>query len=142
MRHLFLAFLIALLPLRGWVGDVMAAQMSSAALAQTAAVHPHPTQHPSPHGTAAEPAMALHADPHADCPGHAAMLADAAASHDTADNSEDPCNSCTVCQLCHTPALTVEIVKRPLMAAAVPPQATPHVYTDALRVPGFKPPIA
>jgi hypothetical protein len=29
MRPLFLAFMIALLPLRGWVGDVMALEMTS-----------------------------------------------------------------------------------------------------------------
>lgn len=29
MRHLILALLIALLPIRGWVGEVMATQMAS-----------------------------------------------------------------------------------------------------------------
>jgi hypothetical protein len=135
MRHRFLARLIALLPLRGWVGDVMAAQMSTAALAQPAAV----MQHHAPHDAAADPAMTQHAD----CPGHAMAQADVAAGHDAdSSNDEHSCNSCTVCQLCHTPALLVEAAQPPAAPRSVPPQATPRVYTDALRVPGFKPPIA
>jgi hypothetical protein len=33
MRHLVLALMIALLPLRGWVGDAMATQMASSSIA-------------------------------------------------------------------------------------------------------------
>jgi hypothetical protein len=130
MRHLFLAFLIALLPLRGWVGDVMAAQMSTAALAQAEAMD---------RMMDAMDAAMVH---HADCPDHTAMPQDAAADPD-AGNSDDPhCTHCTVCQLCHSPAMVVDLARLPIMATVVPPQTEPRVYTDALRVPGFKPPIA
>ena len=79
MRHWFLVLMIALLPLRGWVGDAMAMEM----LAQPA----HAGMVMDGHG-------ADHADHHAahdeqcDCSGHA--------SADQADHQHKACDVCNV----------------------------------------------
>ncbi|HYW56634.1 MAG TPA: hypothetical protein VE934_06725 [Polaromonas sp.] len=86
MRHLLLALLIALLPVRGWVGNAMAVDMA----AQRAAA------------TIAQQAMP------ADCPMHAqAADQDGSASQQTpGDKAADQgksgklCADCDTCQLC------------------------------------------
>lgn len=127
MRHLFLALMIVLLPLRGWAGDVMAAQMSSTALAQTELAAHHMT-----HGTPADHAtMALHAD----CAGH-----EAADGHAGAPEN---CGTCTACQLCHTVALTPPFPHpAPASLTAGQPQAPHPHFASAERAPGLKPPIS
>lgn len=133
MRVLLLALMIALLPLRGWVGDAMAMDMMSEALhtpshaIKSVATDTHPARH-SGHFEAH----------HADCAEHAAPAptSDAAGSHD------GNCASHAACQLCHsvalaTPPLTLAPAALPL---AAPPLALAG-FANAELPRGFKPPI-
>jgi len=47
MRHLFIAFLIALLPVRGWVGEAMALSMQASPAGLVAECPDHAGPHPS-----------------------------------------------------------------------------------------------
>lgn len=143
MRILLLALMIALLPLRGWVGDAMAMEMVASALhggenaIDFVATHADKTR--------VEARFESHPVPmdHADCPGHMAM----ATSSDNPAN--DPhqvhaadCATCAACQICHTVALTPVAWHIGTYALpAVQPQASSHHFASAERVPGFKPPI-
>ena len=86
MRHVFLILMIALLPLRGWVSDAMATGMLASHEAGTKAHQDTETVVADVTPTAA------------DCPGHAA----GAESH----AADAHCESCSVCQACHTVALS------------------------------------
>lgn len=121
MRHLLLALLIAVLPVRGWVGHAMAVDMASqqAAIAQAAAGAP--TAMPE------------------DCPMHAQM----------ADTAADPapasvlCQGCDTCQLCLAMAsFTGAFVQ----AASWLPHAAPAEggsrFNSADQPSGIKPPIS
>ena len=104
MRHLFLIIMIALLPLRGWIGDAMATDMAATQLqhqSQTAtniiATHAHATG-----GEAhfyLETVVTEAARTAADCSGHA--------SGGKPHAADTHCESCSVCQACHTVALSL-----------------------------------
>ena len=116
MRVLVVALMIALLPLRGWTGEVMATEMASSQINQhheqlddaieLVAGHAHKQGlsatfkgektafevQKSPFEAKGTQSAAMH-----DCEGHA--KADAAAPAD------GHCDSCAACQACHTVAL-------------------------------------
>lgn len=103
MRNLFLIFMIALLPLRGWASDAMATGMLASQVQQhqqtttkKIAAHGHEAGTKAHQDT--ETAVAVAAPTAADCPDHAS----GAESH--AANAH--CDSCSVCQACHTVALS------------------------------------
>jgi hypothetical protein len=124
MRHILLVLMIALLPVRGWVGDVMAAQMISDRL-QPAAVAPAATE------TA-----------HAECPGHAAMAAQAGAPQPEAASHES-CASCVTCQVCASVALLQPTAAQQPAALPLERPATGGAqFASAEPAPGFKPPIS
>ncbi len=126
MRLLLLALMITLLPLRGWVGDVMAME-------QVAQAHPaaqDPAVHSDCHETQARRGDAVHADP-------------AAAGDDGSAHADGDCAGCTACQICHSVALA----GMPSVSCTAPlPAAIPHtpvrLHASAERIPGFKPPIS
>lgn len=129
MRALFLALMITLLPLRGWVGDVMAMELVAPTLAAS------PAHAPVHHAAMAD---CEHTGAHG---GHADALPqvqDAGEAHAGGD-----CASCSACQICHSVALTAVL---PLLPTPVLPSATPQSrqpqYASAERAPGFKPPIS
>ena len=102
MRHLFLILMIALLPLRGWVSDAMATGMLASQVQQqqktatkTVATHGHEAGTKAHQDT--ETVVADVTPTAADCPGHAS----GAESH----AADAHCESCSVCQACHTLAL-------------------------------------
>lgn len=139
MRHLILALMIALLPLRGWVGDVMATDMASAKAAhlqgatEIVAVHAHgegDSDHFYPSSTEQ---AALQPAP--DCVGHGAG--------ESSPMADGHCESCPACQACNTVALS------PLSAntaAIYIPPALPHSpaaqFDSAVSALGQKPPIS
>lgn len=133
MRVLFLALMIALLPLRGWVGDVMAVELAqpSPAAAHHAPAPDHGAHAPchEGHGEAA----------HAHAP---AVDATQAASSD-GEHAAGDCGSCTVCQICHSAALAAVLPQLPaaVLAAALPASRQP-LYASAERALGDKPPIS
>jgi len=130
MRPLFLALMIALLPLRGWVGDVMAVE-----LAQQSVAGPHPAM------AGAASALADCHEGHGEHAGHAPMAQPAPHAQPGDEHAAD-CGTCTVCQICHSVALTAVL---PRLPAAVLPMAAPRTsqpqYASAERVQGDKPPI-
>ena len=101
MRHLFFILMIALLPLRGWVSDAMATGMATAQVqqqseAKTAATHAHEAGMNAHQDT--ETLVAEAAQTAGDCSGHA---------FGEDEHSDDThCNTCSVCQTCHTVALS------------------------------------
>ena len=140
MHRWFVFLMIALLPLRGWVGDVMAADTLTQRIH---ALAPAPVQ-----TAAAQPAGAglhtnPHADPHADC--HGKAPAQGAAQQPAADAAAPvtDCGNCTACQVCHSVAMAATPGASPLAPA---PQAAPPVrgahFASAVPARGFKPPIS
>jgi hypothetical protein len=128
MRMFLLALMIALLPLRGWLGDVMA--IEQVGQARTAA-------HTS--------------DLHSDC--HEAQLhhGQLDATHEgLATGSEQgpvqaagDCTGCTACQICHSVALAGPFSLTPTAAPATSaPQTQARLHASIARAPGFKPPIS
>jgi hypothetical protein len=134
MRRWFILIMIALLPIRGWVGDVMAADMVTQRIAALA-------QAPEMTRQAANAA----ADPHADCHGKAAAhsLAPAADAPHTATNTANDCGSCTSCQVCHSVGMAPVAGAAPFVPAphATPPLRGTH-FASAEPARGFKPPIS
>jgi hypothetical protein len=139
MRHLVLALMIALLPIRGWVGEVMATDMASSKATQRqnatkmVAAHAHGAGAGDHFGHASTDAPAPAAAP--DCAGHGTQE-----SNPMADAHGE---SCTVCQACHTVALF------PMIPAMPSPMASPSVprspatrFASAIAAPGQKPPIS
>lgn len=125
MRHLLLALLIAVLPVRGWVGHAMAVDMASqqAILAQAAA-------------TGAPATMPE------DCPMHAQM-ADTGAEQAPASQAGMLCQGCDTCQLCLAMASFTGAV---VQAASWLPHAAPadggSRFNSADQPSGIKPPIS
>jgi hypothetical protein len=114
MRHLLLALLIALLPLRGWVGDAMATQMAAGQI-QHSQSQQRGQQHDAikmiayyqddilaaahfDHEEAAEALPA--AEP--DCAGHST-----GESTHAADGHCESCAACQACQACNAVALSL-----------------------------------
>ena len=145
MRTLMLALMIALLPIRGWLGDAMAVEMARHAM-------------PAVASASAEAAESVMAGAHChEMMGAGGDMADMAMDHgaahgvgDSHDSSQHDtdighqgCGTCTACQACHTVALGG------LPAAAIAheaPQAPPAFHATRFAstepAPGLKPPIS
>lgn len=151
MRHLILALMIALLPIRSWMGDAMAVAMLAAPTQHTTAV--------AQAGTGASPAHAshgAHAD-HADQADHAshanahaqpatadvAMAHDAHSAHDAAPASTTGDHTHKSCEVCNGPAMPFALgtVPSPMPAPGmvVPPAER---FASAEPQQGIKPPIS
>lgn len=131
MRHLLLALLVALLPLRGWVGDAMATGMLAQQLTAIQSVANNSDITPA--GGMLEhkkqPKMA-------DCPGHPAAA-------DGSDASDSTQHNCTACNLCHSVAFTPLFASLlPTALPTAPPCAGTRSFTSAVAAAGFKPPIS
>lgn len=128
MRRWFVLLLIALLPLRGWVGEAMAGEMLGQHVAAASA-------------TQAQQAKAvLH-----DCTGHEAAASngsDADKQQETQSASGD-CPTCASCQVCSTVVLSMDTARVP--AAAFGSTLVPRMgtrFASAEPAPAFKPPIS
>ncbi|MES2687345.1 MAG: hypothetical protein V4706_11015 [Pseudomonadota bacterium] len=130
--------MIALLPIRGWVGDVMATEMASTMATQPenatkmVAAHAHGAgaEGQFDHETAPQQAAATMPD----CPGHGD--APAPATHAS-------CDACQACQACHTVALTPPAASpASVMTALAPPHSPVARFASADMAPGQKPPIS
>lgn len=121
MRHLVLALMILLLPLRGWAGDAMATHMASEAVTiEAGAAGTHEMSAPT------------------DCQGHSASK-QADSSVPTNASGE----TCQACQACHTVALSSSTaIDSVLFEAPSLPLVTVAQYTSADTALGQKPPIA
>lgn len=141
MRHLLIALLIALLPLRAWVGDTMAVSMlghSSAALvAETSTdVHPACPDHAAPLPTS------LPNPPELEHATHAMGTHPSEAAHPGAGQVQDH-HPHGACDVCNVPALVMEsfdaVTAAQTHTQLVPP--TERFASIALQQ-GIKPPIS
>ena len=120
MRYLVVAFMIFLLPLRGWTGDAMATHMASTSVSSaTGAAGTH------------EKSAAT------DCAGHAVgEQADLSVSKNTDGET------CQACQACHTVALSSSTaIDSVLFVAPSPPLVAAAQFSSADTALGQKPPI-
>ena len=142
MRRWILVLMIALLPVRGWVGDAMASAMVSDRLVATNSI----AAHADPMRSAASSDAQDVAPDHADCHGKAAMAASSEApAQPTAATTQDgdACGSCTACQVCHTVAMAVPVVTvTPVLPHHATPPAMGQQFASAVPARGFKPPIS
>ncbi|MES2424672.1 MAG: hypothetical protein V4562_09595 [Pseudomonadota bacterium] len=133
MRHLLLALLVALLPLRGWVGDAMATGMLAQQLSaiQNVAINSDSAPASGLLEHKKQPKMA-------DCPGHPA-----AADSTETGGSDSTQHNCTACNLCHSVVFTpLFATLLPAALPTAPPYAGTHSFTSAVAAAGFKPPIS
>jgi hypothetical protein len=111
MRHFLLALLIALLPLRSWVGDAMATQMAAGQV-QHSQSQLHGQQHDATK-TIAEYQDGALAEGHfdheevAEAPPTAEPDCAAHSANGDASTADSHCESCAACQACHTVALSL-----------------------------------
>ncbi|MEY4978162.1 MAG: hypothetical protein RLZZ352_432 [Pseudomonadota bacterium] len=129
MRHLLLALMIALLPLRAWVGDAMAVSMWGAVASPNAAAQAACPDHAHTSDTASAQQPAEHgAQPHA------------ADSAHTAQHSPHPHS---VCDVCNGPVLP-GVAQHSAAAAQVHARLTrPATRFASVALPqGTKPPIS
>jgi hypothetical protein len=128
MRRFFLIFMIALLPLRGWAGEVMAMDMLATHAGATEKVAPHA------HGISAE--STFDAEMQADC--HEAAVAEPSDS-----TTSTHCGSCPLCQMCHTVAAPApfEALPTPWLPHAQP-STGPTRFASAPAAFALKPPIS
>ena len=154
MRIFLFALMIALLPLRGFAGDVMATEMAIQMAAPATAERSQPYSGPSPHADATKN-VAAHAD-HSGASGHfdshhetaaaqeAATTANACAGHVAAEqcHSSDNHGSCQACQACHTVALSLALNPvQPVFASSTLPHLAAAQFASAEAALGQKPPI-
>ena len=139
MRHFLLALMIVLLPLRGWVGDVMATEMAAPRLVQVQAAMETVADHADAAGAgthsdhASAQVAAVPAAP--DCAGHDA--------DDSAPSSDAHCASCALCQACHIVALSPPAAQAlPVLSPFVPPHSPVASFASADAALGQKPPIS
>lgn len=140
MRVFLIALMIALLPVRGWMSDAMAADPLAATVAETDVAH----EIRASHANASRAEATYHSEisvkvkpmQHADCAGH-----------DTATQAtscmEPHGNTCTLCQTCHTVALSAPAVSLAAMSLphALPPAVLPR-FVSADCALCIKPPIS
>jgi len=126
-----LVLMIALLPLRGWVGDAMATGMLVTAVAG-ARVAPDMAVSDGHQAMEETPSMA-----HADCMGHDTAM-------QAASDMDPDYPSCTMCQTCHTVALSAPALLS-LAAISLPhalPSAALPCFVSADCALCIKPPIS
>ncbi|SFC49117.1 hypothetical protein SAMN05216344_11949 [Polaromonas sp. OV174] len=136
---LMIALMIALLPLRGWVGDAMAMEM---ALTQLQSPQHAMSSMASPAHEVGMDAHAMQQASAAEAP-HAMTLAHDCAGDDASHAASAHCESCSVCQTCHTVALSPAVAdaSRVFSAPTMPRlAAAPFASADAAL--SHKPPIS
>ena len=145
MRFLFFALMIALLPLRGWMGDAMATEMAVMQIGHAQAAERRVTSH---HGStvSAESTQAAHHEMPAAQTGHDGGEAPAAAVSDFGDAGD--CRdghgvSCHSCGVCHTLALSRAFEASSPAASAVSLSSSRTApFASAEAALGQKPPIS
>ena len=145
MRHWFLIFMIALLPLHGWTSEAMATGMATGKIQQihqakqfqdainTIATTEHLASDEATFDYQ-KPALES-AQMQADCAGHNPA--------DETHSSNSHCDSCSACQACHTVALshTAAALAAVFHPLALPQLAAAH-FASADTAPRQKPPIS
>jgi hypothetical protein len=132
MLRWILLLTIALLPLRGWMGDAVAGERA----AQVAAMHSAVVHHQeAPIGSR----TAGDGHDHVDCMDDV----QAQAEGDPVAVAGGDCPTCSHCQACSGVALTSNsTISLPEGYDSLRPSATIDPFASADRAPGFKPPIS
>lgn len=148
MRFLLLVLMIALLPLRGWMGDAMATDMAASQgrahqiAAKTMASHAHSageSDHFHHEMTAPETTQAG-AQP--DTPSASASNPDCL-DHAADASAHGQCGSCPACQACHTVALSsAGLTPRPVFHPFTLPASAAAQFASAEAALSQKPPIS
>ncbi|MFS2032960.1 hypothetical protein ACEN8I_02940 [Polaromonas sp. CT11-55] len=137
MRHFLFAILIALLPLRGWMGDAMATQMAAGQIQH------HQQTHAAAQANHVHEAMDA---AHADHPTETQALHDCmdqAANDASHSNDDGHCETCAACQACHTVALSpVAPGLMPHFSAPALPRSAADPFASADAALRQKPPIS
>lgn len=148
MRTLLLALMIVLLPIRGWLGDAMAVEMARHAMPAVAVAASEASESVAANAHCHEAMVAGD-----DMSGMTDMSMSHATAHDAGGGHDDPphdadighqgCGTCTVCQACHTVALSGLSAT---VIAHEAPQAPPAFHATRFAstepAPGLKPPIS
>ncbi len=168
MRHLVLALMIALLPLRGWVGNAMAMPTMATPMAvgntadaaiDTANATKNIAENAQPERVASNSSSGSLGMQQLDCPGHTAHAMHAGgtqtsgaldndapasnAANSAANGQEHGQGGCSDCQLCHAVAmLGMGIRTAVLSPAPLRPAAKAPAWRSAELQTGFKPPIS
>ena len=142
MRPLFFALMIALLPLRGWLGDAMATEMAVMQIGHALTAERRVAGYPGSTASAESTQAAHHEMPVAPA-GHDCGEAAAAAVSDAGDSGDGHGVSCQSCGVCHTLALSRAFEASSPAASAVSlssSRTAPFASAEAAR--GQKPPIS
>ncbi len=140
MHRIFLILLIALLPMRGWIGDATAAQMASQAVVKGTFVLAEEagsaTKTEANHAHMAGTSDHFHAEITIDCASHMANGSSPA-------SDKEHCNTCGVCQVCNsvTLAMPSPVAATATIALWVPPYRSTR-FTSADRALSLKPPTS
>ncbi len=133
MHRWLLLLMVALLPVRGWVGDAMAGQMFAwqARSAQQAVGGSHTV------------AMAAHDGGHRDHEFAQQQAAGEDGGSAPAHGEFSSCSSCASCQSCSSaaPVVAIEAGQAPALALRFPASSDSR-FASADRAPGLKPPIS
>jgi hypothetical protein len=134
MRFLLLALMIALLPVRGWMGNAMAVDMASQAVAKAYKT-----------GSAVPASVVVDADASmpADCPMHAQPADTDASGADAPLAGSAHCNACDTCELCLALATSTwpDLLPTAFTRHAAP-LAAGYRFSSADRFSSLKPPIS
>lgn len=147
MRHLVLALMIALLPLRGWAGDVMATQMAVSAVSiEAISIEAIAIEKRAPDAReTGGKAFFIHHKQMVELSDVATVCHEQLGGHpDTApaSNSEH-CTTCPACQVCHTVALSPSSLDVTISFASPQlAQTSASTFTSADAALGQKPPIS
>lgn len=142
MRVVLFALMIALLPLRGWMGDAMATEMALAQLQPTQSTAKIMASHA--HGTSAGADFYHEA-------GAPEAVQEGPVAHDCAEPASDDafhagnayCGSCAACQACHTVALfPMAADLNNLVSERTLPRAASTPFASAEAALDQKPPIS
>lgn len=139
LRLALVLVVMTMLLARGWMGQAMAMDMAMTSPAPVAlhAGHDAPAK--------AAPGHAGHDRAAADSPPPCHGSTDTVAAHDAPAPAEaaSHCGTCTLCQVCHSVAMTDAAAGRPAFALpqVAPTSAAPR-FASAEPKPGFKPPIS
>ncbi len=145
MRAAFLILMIALLPLRGWLGDAMAMQMVTghSVTTETIATQAGPIRAGATFflNSATAPLPCHDAESAMGHPSEPGALNTTTASSDPASHSD--CAQCSTCQVCHSVALFPVIRPLPLLSLPTQLMHSGHaLFASVPRAPHLKPPIS
>ena len=145
MRIFLFVLMIALLPLRGFAGDVMATEMAIVMVGQMQANRADATKNVAAHADYS--GASGHFDSHHETATAqpAAMTGNACAGHVAAEqcHSSDTHGSCQACQACHTVALALAFSSmQPVLASSTLPHLAAAQFASAEAALGQKPPIS